>query len=118
MNAAKARSDKYATNNTDPTMTDQSGARDTDINLIVKRYGEFGHLPGSARPPQFGDFTGVPQDLAGLIEQARSIEKLRGDLPEQLRTLQVQDLLEMTPQSLAAILTPAKPADQPKEEPK
>lgn len=106
MNNAKARSDKYATTNTEPTMTDQSGAADTDINLIVKRYGVFGQAPGAATEPVYGDFADLPIDLREKIELIRSIPQLQRSLPEQLATRSLQDLASLTNEQLTAILQP------------
>ena len=102
---------------TKPTMTDQSQAADTDVNLIVKRYAVSGTAPGTTARPMYGDFTGLPKDLRGLIEQARQIETLRGELPKELQGLTVDDLVSMDASALKAYLTPAKPANEPATKP-
>lgn len=103
----RKRANLLATINTDPSETDQSGYDDTDINVIVKRYGVYGTVPGGMTPPQFGtDYTEVPTDLRDMIEAARMLEIYRGELPEALRALNVNDLLSMTPQAIADILNP------------
>lgn len=102
---------------TKPTKTDQSQANDTDINVIVKRYAATGVAPGNAAEPMHGDFTGLPRDLRGLIEQARSIERLRGELPKELQNLTVEDLVVMDNDALKAYLQPAKPANTPDTKP-
>lgn len=113
------RKEKAKYRPTKPTKTDQSQAKDTDVNLIVKRYAVSGTVPGNTSTPMYGDFTKLPRDFRGLIEQARSIEKLRGELPEQMQNLTIQDLVEMDNAALVKYLTPAdKPADKPTEEPK
>lgn len=109
---------KYATRNTEPTMTDQSGADDTDINLIVKRYGVFGTVPGTNRPPVYGDFADLPHDLRERIELIRSIPELQGGLPKELSGMQLGELLSLTPDELTAKLTPPAPPPEPKDEPK
>lgn len=108
------------TRNTKPTLTDQSSARDTDINIIVKQYTVHGQLPGNPGQPMHEDFTGLPTDLRGFIEQARSLKTHTRNLPEALRELTTEQLLSLTPQELAAKLAPPdKPADTPPtEEPK
>ena len=99
--------------NTQPSMTDQSQANDTDINVIVKRYGVTGTAPGSAKQPIYEDFSEMPSDLREMLEQTKDVRKLRNRLPEQLKEMPVAELLALTPQKLRAIL---KPADKPKDE--
>jgi len=113
---AKERSDKYATTNTDPTMTDQSGAGDTDINLIVKRYGVYGTAPGSAHPPMYGDFADIPTDLREKIELIRSIPELRKGLPPEMDALTLADL-NLPPDQLAAKIPRPAPTPAPTEAP-
>lgn len=44
-----------------PSMTDQSQARDCDINEIMRRYEKTGALPQMiAKDPQWGDFSAAP----------------------------------------------------------
>jgi len=113
---AKERSDHYATHNAEPTMTDQSGAADTDINLIVKRYGVYGTAPGSAHPPIYGDFADIPQDLRDKINLIRSIPELRKDLPSELDGLTLADL-NLPPDQLAAKIPRPAPTPAPTGEP-
>jgi len=115
MNAAKARSDKYATTNTDPTMTDQSGSDDTDINLIIKRYGVYGTAPGAATPQQYGDFADLPTDLAEGIKLIRSQKDLVGKLPPELQTMSIEELMTLTHDQLTEILAPPAPTPVPKD---
>jgi len=111
----RERADRLAFHNTDPSETDQSGGDDTDVNVIVKRYGVYGTVPSGMKQPQFGmDMSEIPLDLRDMIESARSLERLRGELPESLRALNVEDLITMTPEAIAGILNPPIPAE-PKE---
>ena len=41
------------------SMTVQSQSEDTDINVMLKRFGVTGQLPQGVRAPEFGDFTEV-----------------------------------------------------------
>lgn len=107
MNAYKARSDKYATINDEPTMTEQSEAADTDINLIVKRYGVYGTAPGALNPPQYGDYADLPTTLAEAFELMRSVPTLKSRLPEELAALTIEDIVNLTPDALNDILKPA-----------
>lgn len=109
---------KAKTFNNQPTLTDQAGARDTDINVIVGQFLIHGQVPGNANTPLEGmDFTAMPTDLRGFIELGRSIDENRARLPPELKGLDTNKLLSLTPEELKTILTPPK-KDEPKEEPK
>jgi len=107
-----------ATHNNKPTLTDQSQAKDTDINIIVKRFGVTGKVPGADGQAMSGDFTNLPRDLREMIDRSRDITKLRSKLPAALKGKSVEELLTLTPDQLTNILTPPAntPADTPKEE--
>lgn len=95
-----------------PTLTDQSAAKDTDINIIVGQFLTHGHAPGNARQPiEDADFTKMPRDLRGFIEEARSLDEHKRKLPDQLKDMQVEEILRLTPEQLTTILTPPKPAE-------
>jgi len=100
------------TTNTKPTKTDQSGARDTDLNIIVKRMITTGTVPGASGDPLYGDFSALPRDYRAFIHQARDIEKLRGELPPELANLTVEDLVMMDDKALADYLKPKEPVSQ------
>lgn len=109
---------KGKTFNNEPTMTDQSQARDTDINVIVGAFG-IANVTGATGTPMYEDWTEMPTDLRGWIEQARSLEQHRNALPDALKTMDIQELLGLTPEQLAAKLKPAdKPAEKADEPPK
>lgn len=95
--------------NTDPSLTDQSQARETDINVIVGRMGIGGTVPGNAQEPMYGDFTVYPKDLRGFIEMGRKLDSLRESLPEQLRGQKLEELLQMTPEQVVKLLNPPAP---------
>lgn len=105
------------TQNNEPTMTDQAGARDTDINVIVAQFARTGQVPGGRNEPMYGDFSVLPRDLRGFIQEAASLERHRRNLPEQLRNMSLPELLSLTPDKLKDILTPA-PTPVPTEEKK
>lgn len=124
MDAAKLASPYQALNepwgttiNEEPTMTDQSAAEGTEINVILKQFGITGQAPGNARQPLYGDFTGLPTDLRGYIEQSRSIEELQAKLPDELKGMNPEELLSLTADELADKLKKPEPP-APKEEPK
>lgn len=99
-----------------PSLTDQSQANDTDINVIVKRYGIHGQAPGASTPPQFGDFTGLPDNLRDMIEMARTIEARRKELPQQLAEMPIEDILALTTDQLTTILNPPAPKPDDKKD--
>lgn len=114
----KIARDKAATVTSRPSKTDQSQARETDINVIVRRYGIHAQAPGSSREPMYGDFSGLPTDLRGFIEMAQELDVHRDRLPPSLRDVPIEELISMTPDQLTAILTPPAPPPAPTEEPK
>lgn len=102
--------------NTDPTMTDQAGAHDTDINVIVKTFRRTGMVPGAQQPPMVGmDFTQLPTDLRGFIETANTLNQLRNKLPEQFRGMDLAELMALTPADIQTKLQPPAPTPAPKE---
>lgn len=103
------------TKNTEPTMTDQSAARETDINVIVQRYAVHGTMPGSAQQPISGDFTELPTDLRAMIEKTREVADLRKKLPKELRSMTMPELMALTPEQLKNKLTPPEAPKPPAE---
>lgn len=97
------------TRNTDPTLTDQSQAADTDINVIVRRHQAGGFTQPGRREPIYADFAALPRGLREMIEHARTLPRIREQLPEGLRDLPVETLVNLTPNDVTRILTP--PAD-------
>lgn len=72
-------------NSTGESMTQQSAHDQTDINRIVKRYGESGvwsHL--APVQPTYGDFTGA-RDLSEAYELVRQVEEEFELLPAAVR---------------------------------
>jgi len=91
--------------NNEPTLTDQSQASATDINIIVTQFLRTGQAPQS-KQPQYGDFTQLPTDLRGFIEMGRSINEHRANLPDQLREIPIEYLVRMTNEQINAMLKP------------
>lgn len=98
--------------NEDPSMTDQSAARDTDINIIVASFLVHGQAPGTTAQAMYEDFSELPEDLRGYIERGKELDEHRMKLPKEIRDLPIEDLLALTPETLREKLTPAKPAKQ------
>lgn len=100
--------------NSEPTLTDQGAARDTDINVIVKRFARTGMAPAPATSPLYNDWTTMPVDLRGMIEMARGTAEQRRRLPKVLQEMSMEELFALTPEQLKEKLTP-KPTDTPPE---
>lgn len=100
-----------------PTKTDQSGAAETDVNVIVSQFKISGVVPGASRPGMYGDFTQLPHDLRDMIEQSRALMRTRNDLPDQLKGLPIEQLLALTPAKIAAIFPTSEPITAPIKEP-
>lgn len=106
------------TTNKRPTLTDQSAAKDTDRNVIVKKFMMHGQVPGGTKKPIFADFTHMPRSLQGFLAMAQSVPRLQERLPKELRDLTLNALLALTPEELQAKLKKPEPPAPPKEEPK
>lgn len=103
---------------TKPTLTDQSQAHETDINVIVKRFATTGRVPGAQQAPISGDFSELPVDLRGFLEEAKQVKRLQKQLPKELQGKTVEQILALTPDELQTILTPVEPPTKPEDKPK
>jgi len=101
----KARS---RTKNTKPSLTDQAAARETDRNVIVKRFMVSGQVPGG-KQPMFGDFSILPNNLKDFIRIGKSLKDHRANLPPELRNLPLHELLALTTKELAEKLKKPEP---------
>lgn len=101
--------------NKEPTLTDQSQAHETDINVIVGRFATSGRVPGTQRPPMSGDFSELPNDLRGFLDTARTTKDLQKKLPKELQGKSIEEILRLSPDELQTILTPVE-ANKPTEE--
>lgn len=102
---------------TTPTVTDQSQAKATDLNVIVKKFGVTSNIGSMNANPMFGqDTTNWPRDLREVFETARDLHRARAQLPEQLQNLTLAELVQLTDEQLQQKLTP--PKEPPKEPPK
>lgn len=100
------------TKTTGTTATDQAGAKDTDINIIISKFKITGQAPGPATAPMGGDFTGLPEDLRQMIETARAIQQTRAQLPQPLRDLPLDKLLTLTGAELKHIMKPPQSTEE------
>lgn len=95
-------SDESATVNLLPSLTVQDDLMDSDINVIVARFGLTGHLPNNVRVPQYGDFTGVT-DYQSAVQAVRDADSAFLELPPDIRAKfnnNPQHLLEFAAQPL------------------
>lgn len=92
--------------NDEPTMTDQSQGHETDINVIVGKYGINGTAAGATGQPMYADWTEFPNDLRDWIETGRRIDSIRDQLPEPLREMPIEQILALQPDELTNILKP------------
>lgn len=67
-----------------PSRTVQSEKDNSDINVILKRFGVTGHLPQAARLPQYGDYTGI-DDFHTAMNVVREAQEGFNALPSGLR---------------------------------
>lgn len=101
--------------NTEPTKTDQSQAKETDVNHIISQFKRNQVAPPQKDPGQYADLLDTPSDLRGVIEMSRSLHSIRKRLPEALREKPIEELLVMTPEDIKRIVTPPAPPPAPKE---
>lgn len=95
-----------------PTMTDQSQAADTDVNIIMGKFGIGGNVTVMGKQPIYGDFSEIPNDLASMIRMARTTAELRKKLPPQLQQMPDEHLFRLTNEQITAILTPPAPTPE------
>lgn len=101
--------------NTEPTLTDQSQANETDINVIIGRFGVGGTVTATKKEPMYGDFSELPTDLKGFLDARHELEEARLRLPKELRDIPTEELVYMTGEALKAKLTPPEPPKPPEE---
>jgi len=104
---------KGRTNGSSVSLTDQSQADDTNINVILKKYGVTGVARGVAGAPQYLDHSQLPRDLREAFDLTRRAEDMRKNLPEGLRNKTVEELNKLTMEELNTILHPPAPSPAP-----
>lgn len=80
-----ARSNEFGTDNTEPSLTQQSDAVSADINVIMRRYTKTGVLPPAKNPAQFGDFSQIT-DFRTALDQIREAQEAFSALPSRIRS--------------------------------
>lgn len=104
--------------NTKPSMTEQSQAHDTDINVIVGRFLGTGQAPGRlGEPIPDADMTNFPKDLREAIDKSREVHNLLRQLPEGLQDTPVHELLAMSGKELNDVLKLHREVNAPKVQP-
>lgn len=68
----------------DKSLAQQHERDETDINVIVKRFGVTGVLPQRTLPPMFGDFSDVV-DFRGAQDKIREAQEAFDSLPAEVR---------------------------------
>lgn len=71
----RAASLALATQNPFPTLTQQSHSIETDINVLVRRFGLTGQITGVSRPPLPADFEVGVFDFQSAMNQIRAAEE-------------------------------------------
>ena len=69
----------------DPSRAQQQFAEESDINVIVQRFGLTGQLPQNVRMPTYGDFTGIT-DFQTAANAIRAAEEAFMAMPADVRT--------------------------------
>lgn len=87
------------------TMTDQSGAAATDINIIVAKMNQTGMMPQTSKQGFYADMSEIPTNLRDMLELSNSMEQNRNSLPDALRHLSTAELLDTPPQRLQEMMT-------------
>jgi phage internal scaffolding protein len=70
----------------EPTKAQQQFKEDSDINVIVNRFGLTGELPTNVRMPTYEDFTGVVNDFHTAANAVRAAEEAFAAMPADVRT--------------------------------
>lgn len=121
--------ERAKTINNEPTLTDQSQAENTDINIIVTQFMRTGQAPQGAQPV-YADYSEFPTDLKSMFDMARNVKEQVEALPVQLQGIPLEQLVRMTTEQINAMLPkpedkqstpvnpPAKPDDPPAKETK
>lgn len=79
----------------DPTLAQQSGAADCDINSLLERAGRGLPLPVADRLPQYGDFVMTANDYHTAYNQVIAAQEAFDSLPAKVRARFENDPAEM-----------------------
>lgn len=70
--------------NKEPDMTQQSDLPETDINVIMKRYGATGQIPQVSAQPSYGDFS-IITDYRSALDAIRHADEQFSEVPAEVR---------------------------------
>lgn len=76
-------SDASALSCSEPSLAQQSGKEEADINTIVRKFGLTGQLPDNVRMPTYGDFSDVVDyhtAMNAVVTAQRSFDALPADI--------------------------------------
>lgn len=79
-----AASDESGLECKDPSLAQQSARDETDINVIVRKFGLTGQLPQGLRIPTYGDFDQI-DDFRTALEMVTMAQHTFDQLPAELR---------------------------------
>ena len=68
------------------SLTIQSQTEDTDINVMMKRFGVTGKMPEGVRVPEFADFSGVDRDFQSAMNAVVAAEESFMEFPAEIRS--------------------------------
>lgn len=74
----------HSRTNDQPTLTREADAADTDINVLVRRFGVIGTMPFVSDPPKYADYESV-FDFQTAMNTVRQAEEAFNSLDAQLR---------------------------------
>lgn len=80
----RERSHKFATVNNDDSMTQQSDANETDLNIIFGKFVKTGQLPQVTMDPRYGDFSGAT-DYRTALDKINELKDAFNDVPANIR---------------------------------
>jgi phage internal scaffolding protein len=80
----RAISALFATVNNEDSLTNQSDAKDCDINILMSRYQKTGQMPQLLEQPRFGDFSQVG-DYREALDLVRQADATFHEVPAKLR---------------------------------
>jgi len=95
-----------------PSQTDQAGARETDINVIVGTMLKTSMVNAQDKEGEYGDFSELPEDFREMIHLTREMPTLQKKLPKELGNLTLQQLMELTPDEAKRIMEPPAPTPE------
>lgn len=76
--------ENFGTINTDDSLTEEAHAGDTNINVIMKRYGASGQLPTVVGTPLYGDFSEV-SDFDSALRMIQEAKAAFAEIPADIR---------------------------------